>query len=234
MSINVIGLDTYKVDQALALFAHDICLNDCNLTQKGVNSALRDSRTVKTLTFPLFLSPMIHFVVHETDIKNFAKQILDLPTYQSFQYKKVRRIVVAICSCLLLLLAMRWYQLGPLASEIPISVILSCIFVMICIPVGLKYYSLPNQSVALFRKTFQNSHEGIPYSVWADEKGLNFKTPRSEAHLNWSPEIKVYENSDYVFIFIDAQSALIINRSQVTSGSLDELLKSIKANLISA
>ncbi len=177
---------------------------------------------------------MIHFVVHEKDIKNFAKQILDLPTYQRFQYKKVQRIIVAICLCLLLLLAMRWYQLGPLASEMPVAVILCCLFVMISIPVALKHYSLPKQSVALFRKTFQNSHEGIPYSAWADDKGLNFKTPRSEAHLNWSPEIKIYENAEYVFIFIDAQSALIINRSQISSGSLDELLKNIQDNLKSA
>lgn len=177
---------------------------------------------------------MIHFVVHEKDIENFAKQILELPTYQRFQYKKIQRIVIAICICLLLLLAMRWYQLGSLASQIPVSVIMACIVVLLCVPVALKHYSLPKQSVALFKKTFLNSHEGVQYSAWADEKGLSFKTPRSEAHLKWGPQIKVYENPDYVFIFIDAQSALIVNRSQVTSGSLEELLKNIQGNVTRA
>jgi hypothetical protein len=171
---------------------------------------------------------MINFTLQEHDIKAFAKRVLELPLAQGAAYKKIKLIGHIGFFCLILGIYLHWSIGG--ASPWLYSAVYLLSSLLILMPVLIKHYYIPRQTVRIYKKVFANHKDGISYTVKADENSLSFKTPRSESILKWGPEIKVFEDSEYILIFLDPQQALIINRSQV-EGDLSLFMNTVKSQL---
>src|SRR5687767_555013 len=98
---------------------------------------------------------MVNFKLHEHDIKEFAKRVLELPLAQGLAYKKIKLISNIGFFIFLLAIYMHWTLGYEQQSRFILYVaIYTLSFVLILMPMFIKHYIIPRQTLNIYKKVF--------------------------------------------------------------------------------
>lgn len=74
-----------------------------------------------------------------------------------------------------------------------------------------------NPDVAFDVTTFDYSSEGV-----------NLTSPKGDLLLEWERVTKAYNTKDYIYIYVDKRSSIMVKKSKITEHQVEFILKLIK------
>jgi hypothetical protein len=160
----------------------------------------------------------IEYEFREKDLIHFnEKQFESSPDVQ----KNLRKNRLIIPGIIIIIGMFNWFYYADKISALYV-ILLGCAWALISPKVirwDLRRQVLVNytdkEKLAMFGQ----------YKLTIDPKALLEKSPSGKHKMEWKDLLRVEQDEQYVYIFVDVAAALIIPRETVSKGNLDEFAK---------